>query len=186
VLGPGDITGFALFQAIRRLRAFLVFGSKRRVSVIHVADLNAALISAGQRGERLLASGSSEDLLHPGEIALGTSGNPGRGIYFVAADEHPTFGELSRLVARAVGRPYALPIRLPLAAMWLAVVPGEVAGRITGRAHYLCYERAKEFTAGHWICSPAKARRDLGFSPLAPLAERIVQTATWYRQEGWL
>jgi nucleoside-diphosphate-sugar epimerase len=176
VLGPGDITGFALFNSIRRLRAFLVLGSKRRASVIHVADLNAALIASPQRGERLPARDKKPPESNPN--------GPGR--YFVAADEHPTFAELSRMVARSLNRPYALPIRLPLATIWPVVVPGEIVGRLTGRARYLSCERAREFTAGHWICSADKAKRDLGFSPGAPLAERIQQTADWYLQEGWL
>jgi nucleoside-diphosphate-sugar epimerase len=176
VLGPGDVTGFALFKSIRRLRSFLVLGSKRRASIIHVADLNAALIASAQHGERLPA----RDETSP------ESNSNGRGRYFVAADEHPTFAELSRMVARSLNRPYALAIRLPLAAIWPVVVPGEIAGRITGRARYLSCERAREFTAGHWICSAEKAKRDLGFSPGAPLAERIKQTADWYLREGWL
>jgi dihydroflavonol-4-reductase len=176
VLGPGDVTGFALFQNIRRFRGFLVIGWKRRASTIHVADLNTALIAAGQRGERLPARNKMRE---------GSDGN-GEGRYFVAADEHPTFAELCRMVARATDRPYALPIPVPLVAIWPAVMPGEIVGRITGRARYVSCERAREFTAGHWICSAAKANRDLGFAPAAPLAERIKQTAQWYLQEGWL
>jgi nucleoside-diphosphate-sugar epimerase len=176
VLGPGDVTGFALFHNIRRFRGFVVMGWKRRASTIHVADLNAALIAAAQSGERLPARDKMPE----------ASGTIGHGRYFVAADEHPTFAELCRMVARATGRPYAVPIPFPLLAIWPAVLPGEIAGRITGKARYLCFERAREFTAGHWICSAAKANRDLGFSPGAPLAERIQQTADWYLQEGWL
>jgi nucleoside-diphosphate-sugar epimerase len=176
VLGPGDVTGFALFQSIHRMRSYLVLGLPRRASIVHVADLNTALIAAAQRGERLPAR----------DATSAESACPGSGRYYVAADEHPTFSELSRMVARSVNRPYALPIQLPLVMIWPAVVPGEIAGRITGRPRYLCFERAREYIAGHWICSAAKANRDLGFAPAAPLAERIKQTADWYLQSGWL
>jgi nucleoside-diphosphate-sugar epimerase len=172
VLGPGDVTGLQLFKSIRRFRSFLVLGSQRRASVIHVADLNSALIAAAERGVRL----------PPGQCD-----DNGRGRYFATADEHPpTFAELCRMIARSLNRPYALAIRLPLLAIWPAVVPGEIVGRITGRSRYLSFERAKEFTSGHWICSSAKANRELGFTPGAPLVERIKQTADWYLQEGWL
>ena len=50
---------------------------------------------------------------------------------------------------------------------------GEIAGRITGKARYLSFERAREYTAGHWICSAEKAKRELNFAPAAPLAERL-------------
>ncbi len=185
VLGPGDATGLALFKSIRRLRAFLVLGSERRVSIIHVADLNNALIAAAQIGERLPARATSV-VETPSSTTANGSSTDGCGKYFVAADEHPTFSELNRLVARAVNRPYAWAIRLPLAVMWATAVPGEIAGRITGKARYLSFERAREYTAGHWICSAEKAKRELNFAPAAPLAERLNQTADWYRQEGWL
>jgi nucleoside-diphosphate-sugar epimerase len=63
---------------------------------------------------------------------------------------------------------------------------GEVAGRITSRPHYLNLDRARDLTAGHWICSSEKAHRDLGFVCAAPLEDSIRQTADWYREHGWL
>jgi nucleoside-diphosphate-sugar epimerase len=186
VLGPGDATGLALFKSIRRLRAFLVLGSDRRVSIIHVADLNNALIAAAQNGERLPARERSAIESLSGERAAGATSKSGCGRYYVAADEHPNFSELNRMVACAVNRPRAWRIRLPLAAMWATAVPGEIAGRITGKARYLSCERAREYTAGHWICSADKAKRELNFVPGAPLAERLKQTADWYWQAGWL
>jgi len=185
VLGPGDATGLALFKSIRRLRAFLVLGSERRVSVIHVADLNNALIAAAQIGERLPARATSV-VETPSSTTANGSSIDGRGKYFVAADEHPTFSELNRLVARAVNRPNAWAIRLPLAVLWATAAPGEIVGRVTGKARYLSFERAREYTSGHWICSAEKAKRDLDFAPAAPLAERLNETAAWYRQKGWL
>jgi len=63
---------------------------------------------------------------------------------------------------------------------------GELAGRLTFRPRYLNLDRARDLTAGHWICSSAKAHRDLGFTCAAPLEDRIGQTADWYRHHGWL
>ena len=143
VLGPGDVTGFALFQSIHRMRSYLVLGLPRRASIVHVADLNTALIAAAQHGERLPAR----------DATSAETECPGCGRYYVAADEHPTFSELSRMVARSVNRPYALPIQLPLVMIWPAVMPGEIAGRITGRPRYLCFEL------------PANTLPVIGFAP---------------------
>jgi nucleoside-diphosphate-sugar epimerase len=43
-----------------------------------------------------------------------------------------------------------------------------------------------EALAGSWTCSSAKARTQLGWSPAATVAERLRETAQWYRQAGWL
>ena len=47
-------------------------------------------------------------------------------------------------------------------------------------------DKAREITAGSWICSARTAKEELGFSVGAPLLERLRQTAEWYRKEGWL
>jgi dihydroflavonol-4-reductase len=172
VLGPGDRTGAEMFRNIRRFRAFIVIGAGRRLSVIHVSDLVAALIAAAERGERLPKT--------PAQA------NAGRGYYFVAADEHPMFAELARMVARTLNRPHALAIRMPSLFLWTICGVGEAIGHLTGRARYLNLDRAREVSAGHWICSAEKARRDLGFVPGAPLPQRIAETTQWFRDHGWL
>jgi len=47
-------------------------------------------------------------------------------------------------------------------------------------------DKMAEALAGSWTCSSAKARTQLGWSPAATLAERLRETAQWYRQAGWL
>jgi dihydroflavonol-4-reductase len=172
VLGPGDRTGVALFRNIRRFRSVVVVGAGRRLSVIHVSDLVSALIAAANRGKRL-----------PGPTA---QTNAGHGYYFVAADEHPTFAELARMVGRTVNRPDVLKIRMPSLLLWTVGGIGEAVGQLTRRARYLNLDRAREVAAGHWICSAEKARRELGFVPGAPLPQRIAETTQWYKDHGWL
>ena len=56
VLGEADATGLTLFQMVSRTGIHLVMGFRPvRLSVIHVADLVAALILAAERGQRLPA-----------------------------------------------------------------------------------------------------------------------------------
>lgn len=169
VLGPGDVSGLALFRSIKRIRSYFVLGRGRIVSAIHVADLVNGMIAAADRGERL-----------PG------ADGGGRGYYFFAADEQPTFSQLGRMVARSVNRPYALAIRLPIPILWAAGGCGELCARVARRPFYMSLDRAREMSAGHWGCSAEKAKSQLGFAPAAPLAERIQETARWYREHGWL
>jgi hypothetical protein len=47
-------------------------------------------------------------------------------------------------------------------------------------------DKAREITAGHWVCSAERAAAELGFHVGAALPQRLRQTAEWYRREGWL
>ena len=93
---------------------------------------------------------------------------------------------MNRLIARAVGRPKAWTIRLPLSGIWAVGGASELVSRLTRRPDYVNLDRARELTAGHWTCSPEKARRDLSFVAGASLPQRIEQTVRWYREQGWL
>lgn len=187
VLGLGDSTGFVLFRNIRRFRLYFVFGKGRCVSVIYVSDLAAGLIAAAQRGERLPApvAATSPDAGVDDAASLQAYVS-GRGYYFVTGDEHLPFSQLNRLIARSVGRPNAWTIRLPLSGIWAVGAASELVSRVTRRPDYVNMDRARELTAGHWICSPEKAQRDLGFISGTPLSQRIEQTAQWYRDQGWM
>src|SRR5262249_10095898 len=150
VIGPADLTTVTLFRSIRRIRSFLVLGRRQRYSMIHAADLAVALISAAKHGKRVPAPGKD-----------GQNGsNDGQVYYFVAADEHPTFGQFGRMIGRSINRPYALAVPFPRHSMWLFGAFGEAIGRLVGKPQYLSFERAREVTAGHWICSPEKAARE--------------------------
>lgn len=176
VFGPGDNVTRGLFRSIRRMNRHFVLGLGRRVSVIYVENLASVLINAAQRGERLPA---------PSQNGNGQSAVPGQGYYFVAENEHPTYVEFGRLVGQAVGRPNVKIVRVPYSFMWISAACGEAVGRLSRRSPYLGFDRAREITAGHWICSPEKVRVQFGFVPDTPLDVRFRQTAEWYAEEGW-
>jgi nucleoside-diphosphate-sugar epimerase len=196
VLGPGDRTAVAFFRHIRRFRCFVVVNAQRQFSIIHVHDLAASIIAAADHGERLPPPDSPSPRREDRGEGFSTDGHcnnaspghasSGQGYYFVAADQSPTFIELCRMLGRSVARPRALAIRVPAATAWAVGAVGQLAGRITFRPRYLNLDRARDLTAGHWICSSAKAQRDLAFTCAAPLEDRILQTADWYREHGWL
>jgi nucleoside-diphosphate-sugar epimerase len=108
-----------------------------------------------------------------------------RGCYFAACGEDPTYAELGRMIATALGRrvrvvPTIRPLVWTIAGLaalwqWMVRQPG-----------YFQPDKAREALAGSWACSAQAARDELGFTPAAPLAERLRQTAQWYRENGWL
>ena len=174
VLGQRDSMGLDLFKSVARFRLHLVPGwFPKRFSIIHSDDLVQVLLLAAQRGERLAPHGSED-------------ARPDLGYYFAACDEHPTYGQLGRMVAAALGyrRVLVLPIASPV--VWMVAACAELAAQICRRPFVFRIDKAREAMAGSWACSSQKAAHELGFSVTTPLAERLRQTAQWYRDQGWL
>jgi nucleoside-diphosphate-sugar epimerase len=175
VFGETDTATLPMFKAVAGWGIHLVPGYvPRSLSLIHAADLARALILVSARGSRLPPSGQKDE----------ASNAPG--YYFAACDEHPTHYQLGRLIGSALGRrrTWTIPFGGPI--VWLVGGVGEMVGKARGSQVVFNLDKAREATAGSWVCSPNKARDELGFSVQVPLANRLRQTAEWYRKEGWL
>ncbi|MGD0517104.1 MAG: NAD-dependent epimerase/dehydratase family protein [Thermoguttaceae bacterium] len=174
VLGEGDRMGLPMFRSVDKFGVHLVPGlGRHRFSLIHVADLVELLILAAQRGKRLAPSGQN-----------GSQGS--QGYYFAACEEDVVYDDLGRLIGKALGRRRLIPLHVPIPLVWVVAATVEAISQIERRPLYMHIDKAREVTAGSWICSPRRAVEDLGFSVKAPLVERLRQTAGWYRKEGWL
>lgn len=170
VLGEGDRDGLAMFKSIADWGIHLVPGRRDpKVSVIHAEDLANALVLAADRGRRLAPHRAGTE-----------------GIYFASADEMPTYGELGRIIGKALGRQRVLVIRTGKAAVWSIAAINEFVSQVRRAPHILSLDKARDATAGSWICSAAALRSDTGFVPILPLDQRIEQTARWYIDQGWL
>jgi nucleoside-diphosphate-sugar epimerase len=168
VFGAGDRGTHEIFKPIARSGLHVFGGSgDRRVSLVAVADLVECLLLAAERGERLVP-----------DVA-------GRGVYFAAAEDI-SYVEFGRAIARALGKPPPRVLRLPEWSMRSIGSLGDVVARFRRRPGWVSSDKIREFLAGSWTCSSAKARQQLGWSPAAPLADRLSETAKWYRDAGWL
>ncbi len=171
VLGPGDADGLLMFRMIARRGCHVVPAmGPARFSILHATDLANALLLAAHDGGRLEANSAAE--------------NPG--IYFVAADEAPSYAELGRIVGQAVGRQAVRILHAPRPAVWLASHACELGAQVRRKPSLLSRDKYREATAGSWLCSDQRIRTTLGFAPARPLADRLRETADWYRQEGWI
>jgi len=168
VFGTGDRGMFEVFRPIARSGPHVVAGSgERRVSLVAVADLVECLILAAENGERL------------------TPGIPGKGLYFCAAEDLSQV-ELGMAIAHALGKPPPRMVHLPDWSMLAIGGFGTLMARIRRRPVWVGRDKVREILAGSWTCSSAKARQQLGWSPAAPLADRLRETAQGYRDAHWL
>lgn len=168
VFGARDRGLYEVFRPIARLGTNVVVGSDdHRVSLVAVADLVECLLLAAESGERLVP------------------GVPGQGIYFAAAED-VSYIELGMAIARALGKPRPRTLRVPAWTMRTIGHIGDVMSRIRRRPSWVGTDKFRDVLAGSWTCSSTKARQQLGWLPAAPLADRLRETAQWYRDAHWL
>ena len=172
VLGEGDRASLPLFRGIWRTRLHAVPGfSRPRYSIIHATDLAEMMAATAARGKRLSATADDATFYDA--------------VYYVAADEHVTWGELGRMIGTAVGRkPLVLP--LPLLLVRGAALGAEGLARLRRKPMVFSWDKIREAAAGSWTCSPEKAQRELGWKVGADLPTRLGETAAWYREQKWL
>ena len=173
VLGPADVDGLAMFRPIKRFGVHVTPGSStERYSVIHVTDLCRLLILAAERGRRIV----------PEE----TDQTRAVGCYFGTTDEYPTWGELGRIVGKALGRHDVLVVSIPKPIVWSVAASVETVSHAIRRPLYLNWDKVHEIMAGSWTCSPEAAVKELGMTFETPLDERLAETVAWYRETNWL
>jgi nucleoside-diphosphate-sugar epimerase len=174
VLGEADRVGLSLFRSIARFGVHMVPGLDRRgFSLIHADDLVELLLLAAERGKRLPP--------HPRPESCGR-----QGYYFAACEEDPTYAELGRTVAEAMGRRFVLVIPTAAPLVWTVAAAGEAISRVRRNPLFMNLDKAREITAGNWLCSARAAAAELDFAVTVPLFERLRQTAQWYREKKWL
>lgn len=169
VLGPYDRNGLTMFESIAKWGVHLIPGlAQRKYSVVHVSDLCTALVGIAAKGKRITKNQNAE------------------GIYYVAADEQPTFAELGELIGQSLGKKSVLKIRVPDFVLWPVGWLNSTIGKVTGKPMLINLDKVREGVAGSWTCSNAKIREEIRFSPACSLAERLRQVADWYRDAGWI
>jgi nucleoside-diphosphate-sugar epimerase len=181
VYGEGDRNMLSVYRPIHRLGVHVAFGvAHSRYSFIHVSDLAEALELCARRGRRLAPTTAQRN-------RNGAAAGNTQGYYFVAGEEQPTYGELGKLIGKALGRARVWVLRSPGPIMLYAVACGaEAIARLRCEPHILNFDKAREARAGSWTCSAAVIRAELGFAPRAPLVERLRQTADWYLRQKLL
>ncbi|MBI5838155.1 MAG: NAD-dependent epimerase/dehydratase family protein [Candidatus Eisenbacteria bacterium] len=159
VYGPRDTGVLVLFRMAMRGFSPLLVGGTERSCMIHVDDLAAALRLAGEKGP-------------PGAVYFATDGT-----------DHHTF-EMAKAIAKVLGR-RTLPLPAPLV---VARAVARVNRWLTPRdlTPVLDPDKVIDLSQRFWVCSDARARRELGYSSRWDLQTGLEQTAKWYRDEGWL
>jgi nucleoside-diphosphate-sugar epimerase len=174
VVGPADRDGLAMFRPIRRWGVHVTPGlGRHRYSIIHVSDLCPLIIQAAEKGRRIVGSEDDEP-------------TRARGCYFATSAEYPTWAELGQMLGAALGRRHVLTVPVLMPGVWGVAAMVHTIAQVIRRPLYLNLDKAREISAGSWVCSPEAAADELGYIVETPLVDRLRETAAWYREAGWL
>jgi len=161
VYGPRDRAFLPLFRLARRGVVPLLGSGAQELTLVHVADLTAALLAAAA------APAAHGRTYH--------AGNP--------------VPVTQRALAEAVGRAVGGGVRLLTLPAWvvrsLLGIAG-VASRAAGSAPLLDLDKANELLAPAWTCSSEALMRDSDWRAMVPLERGLEETAHSYRKAGWL
>ncbi|MGB7347897.1 MAG: NAD-dependent epimerase/dehydratase family protein [Pirellulaceae bacterium] len=169
VLGEADPVSVTMYQSIANFGIhFNPCWHDNYFSVIHAADLATACVLVGRRGSRL-----SDD-------------DPAAGIYYPANDQTHSYAQLGRLIGQALGRKGTFVFRIPSPLVWCVAGVNEIFSQVRRHPTIVNWDKAREATAGSWICDNAKLKSDTGFQVSASFEDRIDETVRWYREYGWI
>lgn len=172
VFGPFDHHTIWLFQTVWFGFNFIPGRRECLFPWLHVADLVEGLILSAERGRRLPPKG--------------TAAPAGEGIYLLTLDDMHTLAEAADMAARAMNRRLRILVNLPDRVCHFVGLVNDVFCRITGRPNLMVSDKITEGTAGSWMVSADKAKRELGFCCRIGFEEGFRRLAEWYRKHGWL
>ncbi len=177
VLGSGDKSSLAMFKAIQNSGFHCCPGwERKRYTVVVAEDVVDTLILAAEKGTRLtdcMESGNPENSYQ-------------NGLYFVARDENPEYGELGELIGKKLGRKWTIAWHFARPVFWTICTVADSISRMRGRPSIINLDKAAEAIAGNWICSNEKAKKELGLTVNGDLPTLIEDIIAGYRAKGWL
>lgn len=158
VYGPRDTEMLELFRAARW--RVLPMPPAGRASFIHVADLARLLL------DLISANETTQCIFEPDDGRDGGWGHE----------------ETAKAIGCAVGRNVwapAIPARLLLAA-------GRLDKAVRGEGAKLTPDRASYMAHPDWVSSPERKVPPSIWTPKFDTRQGLVETARWYREQGWL
>ena len=161
VYGPRERDIYDLIKLTKKHVRLSIGLGERKLSLLHVFDL-------------------VEFLSH----CAGHASSAGRS-YFISSGEDHTWKEVSRVIGKCL-ETWSLPVFVPELLVKASCATIGAAGKIVRSSTIISLDKAREVCARHWVCSPDRARAELGFQPRISLEDGMRSTIEWYRVHGWL
>jgi nucleoside-diphosphate-sugar epimerase len=161
VYGPRDKDFLGYFRAIQKSLMPIIGRKPRPMTLCYVFDTIQSLLVAAKRPVR------SGEVFNIGDAVA------------------VTWERLGAILERILGKKAVrIPIPPPLAYIGALCVEG--ASFISRRPTVVTRAKVKQYLQPGWEADVSKAREFLGFVTSTSLEDGIRETATWYRNQGWL
>ena len=90
------------------------------------------------------------------------------------------------VLKQALGKKFFIKIRFPHPLVLAAGSISEFFGNFSKKPPVFDKEKAIDFIQDYWICSPEKAKNDIGFESQIDLQSGFNETAKWYIENKWI
>jgi len=162
VYGPRDPAIRDIFRIGKMGLGPLMGFNDKYVSLIHCDDLVRGIIMAGES-----------------EKAKGE-------VYFITSKEFYNWPQIMDVLKQALGKKFFIKIRFPHPLVLAAGSISEFFGNFSKKPPVFDKEKAIDFIQDYWICSPEKAKNDIGFESQIDLQSGFNETAKWYIENKWI
>ncbi len=167
------------------IRPAAVYGPyDRDFLTVHKLAARGMAIHAGNRDQWI-------SIIHADDVAAGVlraalDGCAVTETFFLANDEPVQWRALFRTVAECAGRKLRVDTEVPRALVGVGARVGDLVAKLTGRTSLLTADKVELAKAPFWLCSSARAKEMLGFSPSIELQRGLCDTYHWYRAQKWV
>lgn len=162
VYGERDAEIFQYFQAVnRRIRPLVGVFDKKRLSMVYVENLVEGLY-----------------------LCAVTPAAKGQTYFFTDAVDYD-WAQIGQVAAKYLQK-RTLAIRIPHFVVYTIAGINHLWGKLTNKAMMLNLHKAKQMVASSWMCSSAKAQRELGYVPKIDIEEGFRRSVEWYRANKWI
>ncbi len=161
VYGERDTEIYLVFKTYQKGIMTLVGFHKKRVSLIHVADLVRGFLLAAES-----------------DVSVNQT-------YYISSKEFYDWEKVSMLIGKAIGKK-AINIKIPHLIVYFVAAIAQLFALFSNKAATFNLEKAKDFVQEAWTCDISKAEGELKFQPEISLEEGLKRTIDWYRSMKWL
>lgn len=161
VFGPFDRDFLVLFRMARRGVLLYPSVAEHWLSLLYVDDVIKALLACATRPQAISRT------------------------FCISSSEPVQWRALGELIAAAVGR-RVRHLNVNAALVRIASVAGEWVGRLTKTSTVANRQKAALSRHPFWVCSGARAQRELGWHESVSLPDGVNRTYLWYRKNEWL
>jgi len=162
VYGPRDTAIKDIFKTAKAGLGALIGFNQKSVSLIHSSDLVRGIELAGIS-----------------DVSAGQ-------IYFITSNSFYTWSEVMGIMKKIFDKKFFVKLKIPHSIVLSIAGISGFFGKFSSKPPVFDYEKGIDFIQNYWICSPEKAKKELGFVSEINIEEGLKETAEWYLKNHWI